>query len=69
MPEIYPSPGGIAASDSFNVDVRLNGKSKWQPFFVYKSVNKLNQDDAVSWSVNFPYDISLSKEGTTGVCI
>ena len=50
MPDIYPSPEGIVASDSFNVDVRLKGKSKWQPVFVYQSVNKLNQDENASWA-------------------
>jgi hypothetical protein len=48
--DIYPSPEGIVASDNFNVDVRLKGESKWQPVFVYQSVNKLNQDENASWA-------------------
>ena len=48
--DIYPSPEGIAASDNFNVDVRLKGKSKWKAVFVYQSVNSLNLDENVSWA-------------------
>ena len=48
--DIYPSPEGIEASDNFQVDVRLYGESKWQPVFVYQSVNSLNQDENASWA-------------------
>lgn len=48
--DIYPSPEGIVASDNFNVEVRLKGKSKWQPVFVYQSVSKLNQEENASWA-------------------
>jgi hypothetical protein len=48
--DIYPSPEGIIASDYFNVDVRLKGKSKWQPVFVYQSINSLNLEENASWA-------------------
>ena len=48
--DIYPSPEGIIASGYFNVDVRLKGKSKWQPVFVYQSINSLNLEENASWA-------------------
>jgi len=48
--DIYPSPEGIIASDYFNVDVRLKGKSIWQPVFVYQSINSLNLEENASWA-------------------
>ena len=58
--DIYPSTEGILASDNFNVDVRLKGKSKWRSIFVYQSENSLNKNENASWaSFSFSGEIEI----------